>query len=180
LGPVERDMSNGGASEGDGHLIRIAGTYYTRGLGTQSPSQIVYYLGGRCSELSTDVGIDAEPGSAGGASFTISADEKVVAQSGPMSADSAARTLKAKLGGVSWLTLATEPTSTSTGAGVRTSWAAPKLRCGSSTQPTQPEVTIFSFEGGSDGIAVRNASAGGSFTHSSAFHTEANTVSVAA
>lgn len=172
LGPVERDMTNGGASEGDGHLISIAGNFYTRGLGTQSPSQIAYYLGGRCSELSTDVGIDAEPGSSGAANFTISADQKVVAESGPLGADSPPRTLTAQLRGAQWLTLATELAATSTGAGIRTNWAKPMLRCGNSTKPTHPELTIFSFESGNDGITPRSPEAGGSFAPSSAFHTD--------
>jgi alpha-galactosidase len=172
LGPVERDMSNGGASEGDGQLINIAGRFYTRGLGTQSPSQIVYYLGGRCSQLSTEVGIDAEPGSSGAANFIISADQKVVAQSGPVSAGSPPRALTAQLGGALWLTLATELAATSTGAGVRTSWAMPTLRCGASTKPTHPEVTIYSFESGSDGLTLRTPEAGGSFAPSSTFHTD--------
>jgi alpha-galactosidase len=170
LGPVERDMSNGGASEGDGQLINIAGRFYTRGLGAQSPSQIVYYLGGRCSQLSAEVGVDA--GSTGSANFTISADDKVVAQSGPLNADSPARTLTAQLGGAQWLTLATELAATSTGAGVRTSWALPTLRCGGSTKPTHPELTIFSFESGNDGISLRSPGAGGRFAPSSAFHTD--------
>ncbi|HTV18146.1 MAG TPA: NPCBM/NEW2 domain-containing protein [Polyangiaceae bacterium] len=174
LGPVERDMSNGGAGEGDGQLIRIAGTYYTRGLGTQSPSQIVYYLGGRCSELSAVVGIDAEAKAVGSARFTISAGERVVAQSGPLSADSPAQTLTAKLGGAQWLTLASELATTSTGAGVRTSWAMPMLRCGKSSKPTHPELTIDSFEAGSPGFGVRAPGAGNGVAPSSAFHTDGN------
>jgi len=178
LGPVERDMTNGGAPEGDGQLISVAGNFYARGLGTRAPSQIVYYLGGRCSELSVEVGIDAEPGASGTAggggtaSFSISADKKVVAQSGPLGSDSPARALTAPLTGAQWLTLTTEATTTSTGTGARTSWAAPKLRCGKSTRPTLPEVTIYSFESGSEGFALRDPAAGGSFVSSSAFHTD--------
>jgi alpha-galactosidase len=172
LGPVERDMSNGGAAEGDGHLITIGGNFYTRGIGTQSPSQVVYYLGGRCSELSTEVGIDAEPGSAGSANFIISADQKVVAESGPLRADSPSHALQAKLSGAQWLTLATEATATSTGAGVRTSWARPTLRCGGSTKPTHPELSIYSFEAGDEGFSLRNPDGGGRFAPSPVFHTD--------
>jgi alpha-galactosidase len=172
LGPVERDMSNGGASEGDGQLIRVGGRFHTRGLGTQTPSQIVYYLGGRCSELSTEVGVDAEPGSPGAAAFSVSVDQRVVADSGPLSADSPARTLTAQLAGAQWLTLATELASTSTGAGVRTIWAKPTLRCGDSSKPTHPELSIESFESGSDGLSLRSPDAGGRFAASRAFHTD--------
>ncbi|HEX8343797.1 MAG TPA: NEW3 domain-containing protein, partial [Actinoplanes sp.] len=60
LGPVELDQSNGGSGQGDGALITIGGQVFTRGLGTSGPSEIVYYLGGRCSRLTTSVGIDDE------------------------------------------------------------------------------------------------------------------------
>ncbi|MFC5667702.1 NPCBM/NEW2 domain-containing protein [Kitasatospora misakiensis] len=33
---------------------------YAKGLGVNAFSEIVYYLGGSCSTLRTDVGIDAE------------------------------------------------------------------------------------------------------------------------
>jgi alpha-galactosidase len=172
LGPVERDMTNGAASEGDGQLIRVGGRFYTRGLGTQAPSQIVYYLGGRCSMPSTWVGVDAEPGSTGAASFSISVDQKVVAASGPLSADSPARTLKAELARAEWLTLATEPAATGMGAGVRASWAQPTLHCGGSTKPTHPELGIESFESAGAGLSLRDPAAGGRTVVSAAFHTE--------
>ncbi|KYF81947.1 hypothetical protein BE20_25510 [Sorangium cellulosum] len=60
IGPVELDASNGNEAPGDGNLITLGGEVYTRGLGTHAASEIVYYLGGRCSTLTTDVGIDDE------------------------------------------------------------------------------------------------------------------------
>ena len=71
LGPVERDMANGAAPEGDGNLLTLGGNVYTRGLGTRAPSEIAYYLGGRCSTLTTDVGIDDELAASGAASFKV-------------------------------------------------------------------------------------------------------------
>ena len=33
---------------------------YAKGLGTHAPAELVFYLGGRCTSLTTDVGIDDE------------------------------------------------------------------------------------------------------------------------
>lgn len=171
LGPVERDASNGGASEGDGNLITLGGRVYTRGLGTHAPSQIDYYLGGRCSSLSTEVGVDALATS-GAASFKIVADERVVAQSGLVRAGEPARALTANLSGATWLRLVTELGDTSTGAGISTAWARPLLTCGKSTAPSSPELVIFSFEAGTDGVKLSKPDAGGSVAASTAFSTD--------
>jgi len=171
LGPVERDMANGAQPEGDGNLMTLGGIVYTRGLGTRAPSEIVYYLGGRCSALSTDVGIDDELTTSGAASFKILADDKVVAQSAVRSEDPA-RALTANVTGAKWLKLVTELAGTSTGAGVPTDWARPLLTCGKSTAPSSPELAIFSFESGSDPITLSKPAAGGSVAPSTAFHTD--------
>ncbi|MEI5103783.1 NPCBM/NEW2 domain-containing protein [Streptomyces sp. PmtG] len=59
-GPVERALSNGGAKAGDGRTLTINGKTYPKGLGTHAPTELVYYLGGRCTGLTTDVGVDDE------------------------------------------------------------------------------------------------------------------------
>ncbi|MFE7133801.1 NPCBM/NEW2 domain-containing protein [Streptomyces sp. NPDC057638] len=59
-GPVERDMSNGGAKAGDGRTLTINGVPYPKGIGAHAPTQIVFYLDGRCTSLTTDVGVDDE------------------------------------------------------------------------------------------------------------------------
>ena len=172
LGPVERDMANGAAPEGDGNLITLGGNVYTRGLGSRAPSEITYYLGGRCSALTTDVGLDDEFAASGAASFKVLADDKVVAQSGLVRAEDPPRPLSAKLTGANWLRLVTELGDTSSGAGVPTDWARPLLTCGKTTAPKSPEPAIFSFESGTDGIALSKPEAGGSFKASTAFHTD--------
>ncbi len=82
VGPVELDMSNGAETPEDGSLITLDGKVYTRGLGTHASSEIIYYLGGRCSTLTTDVGIDDEVKASGAATFTIYADDKQDDQGG--------------------------------------------------------------------------------------------------
>lgn len=177
-GPVEADQSNGGALENDGNLITIAGRHYTRGLGTTTGSELRYYLGGRCSRLVTDVGIDDEA-AAGPATFTVHADDAAVATSGPVAAGEPPKTLTADLTGRAWLRLTVESAS----AGVPADWAEPVLTCGdvSDDSPVLPESrTLFSFESGTEGFTIANPGDGGSVSQTPLFHTEgANGLKVA-
>jgi alpha-galactosidase len=170
LGPVELDRGNGGTGIGDGNLITIGGRYYTRGIGTAAPSELVYYLGGTCTRLVTDVGVDDEAPATGPATFTVHADDAVAATSGPLSSGAAPVTLTADLTGVRWLRLVT------TGAaGTQTDWADPVLSCGAAGpgDPVLPvRQTIFSFEDGTDGFTTANPGTGGSVSPSTVFHTD--------
>ncbi|GIE49247.1 NPCBM/NEW2 domain-containing protein [Actinoplanes nipponensis] len=170
LGPVEPDQSNGGAGIADGNLITIGGRHYTRGLGTAAPAELVYYLGGACTRLVTDVGVDDEAPAAAPATFTVDADGAVAATSGPLGSGAAPATLTADLTGVRWLRLVT------TGAaGAHTDWADPVLSCGGAgpDDPVRPvRQTIFSFEDGTDGFTTANPGTGGAVAQSAAFHTD--------
>lgn len=57
-GPVERDTANGEDQAGDGPPLRLAGRTYAKGLGVHANSTVTYDLGGKCTELSFDYGID--------------------------------------------------------------------------------------------------------------------------
>ncbi|MEU4240860.1 NPCBM/NEW2 domain-containing protein [Actinoplanes sp. NPDC026619] len=162
-GPIELDQSNGGAAPGDGNLITIGGHVYTRGLGASAPSSIRYYLGGECSTLTTDVGVD-DTSPDGAADFAIYADGVAVATAS-VTAGAAPQSLTADLTGAAWLLLST------TGTG-NADWAAPVLTCGEAG-PVQPvERTLFSFEAGTDGFGIANADGGGSVEPTTAFHTD--------
>jgi alpha-galactosidase len=171
LGPIERDTSNGALPEGDGNLVTLGGNVYTRGLGTRAPSEVVFYLGGRCSSLTVDVGLDDEVAS-GAASFEIHADDRVVAKSGLVRAEDPPRALTANLTGARWLKLLTALDDAGYGPVAPTDWARPLITCGKSKSANNPEQVIFSFEGGTDGIALSKPAAGGSFAPSTAFHTD--------
>ncbi|MFL6126818.1 NPCBM/NEW2 domain-containing protein, partial [Actinophytocola sp.] len=134
LGPIGTDLSNGGDATGDGSLITIAGRVYQRGIGTTAPSEILYYLGGRCTNLTTDAGLDDEATASGPATFTVRADDTTVAEAVVHPGDPAT-TLTADLTGVSWLRL-----STTAAANEHTDWAAPALACGGATpdDPVEP------------------------------------------
>jgi alpha-galactosidase len=163
VGPVETDLSNGGATDRDGSLLTIGGRVHTRGLGTSGPSEIVYYLGGRCSSLTTDVGLDDEAEATGPATFTVFADESVAASATDVVAGEM-RTLTADLTGATWLRLAT--------AGGHTDWAAPVLTCGTAGPVLPVERTLVSFESGTEDWTIANPGDGGTVAWSTAFHTE--------
>jgi alpha-galactosidase len=173
-GPIELDMSNGGEAAGDGSLITIGGKVYTRGLGTSAASKLEYFLDGKCSKLTADVGIDDEVTTSASASFTIYADDKVAARSAELGVDDAAQTLTADLTGATWLELATDPGGSGDGAGDHTDWAVPILTCGADPgDVVQPvERTVFSFEDGTDGFTTANPDSGGTVAQTTAFHTD--------
>ncbi|MFF9510732.1 endo-alpha-N-acetylgalactosaminidase family protein [Streptomyces sp. NPDC014724] len=78
-GPVERDLSNGEQGSGDGTPLTLGGTVYTKGLGSHAPARIRYYLGGRCTSFTAQVGVDDVQTSRGSVQFSVTADgtEKV-------------------------------------------------------------------------------------------------------
>jgi alpha-galactosidase len=127
-GPVEKNMSNGETAAGDGHPISIRGTTYAKGLGVHAESDVTYYLGGRCTSLTTDVGIDDEVAASGGdVIFQIYKDDTKAADSGVVTNKSAAKTLTADLTGATWLRLHVDPDGANTYD--HSDWAGPKLTC---------------------------------------------------
>ena len=158
-GQLATDLSTGGS------LITIAGRVYQRGIGTTTPATIDYYLGGRCTHLTTDVGVDDE--TQGSAKFTIYTDELATATTTVNAGDQPV-SLTADLSGAVWLRLATE-------GNAHADWAAPAMACGNST-PTDPvspvDRTLFSFESGTEQFTIANPDDGGTVTRSTAFHTD--------
>ncbi|GAA2748744.1 hypothetical protein GCM10010440_50330 [Kitasatospora cinereorecta] len=127
-GPVEHDRSNGEAAAGDGQPLTIAGTVYPKGLGAHAASAITYYLGGTCTTLTTDVGVDDESGSRGSVVFRILADGTAVADSGTVTGSGGAVHLTAPLTGAYELTL--QVTDAGDGnTSDHADWAAPTLTC---------------------------------------------------
>jgi alpha-galactosidase len=169
-GQVETDTSHGS-------LLTIAGQVFTRGLGTTAPSEILYYLGGRCSTLTTDVGLDDTAAEAVPATFTIRADETVAVSASALAGEPP-RTLTADLTGANWLRLTTTgsgPAPDGTTINDHTDWAAPVLTCGDAapTDPVLPaERTLVSFEAGTEDWTIANPGDGGTVTWSTAFHTD--------
>jgi alpha-galactosidase len=132
-GPVERDLANGGPRAGDGKPLTINGDTYPKGLGTHAPAELVFHLGGRCSALTVDVGIDDERDprpdpNQGTATFEIWADGTKVADSGLRTWQDGPLPLSAKLAGATYLRLVGTDAG-DTNRFDRTDWAAPVLTC---------------------------------------------------
>jgi len=126
-GPPEKDMSNGETAAGDGHPITIRGQVYPKGLGVHAISEIVYYLGGNCSSLTSDVGVDDETGGRGEVTFQIYADTAKVADSGAVTGTSPVQNLHADLTGATWLRLYVDTDGDASYD--HSDWAGPELTC---------------------------------------------------
>lgn len=127
-GPVEKDRSNGERAAGDGRTLTVGGATYAKGLGVHAPSTVTYHLGGRCTALTVDVGVDDESAFTGAVAFQIYRDTTKVADSGTVTTADAARKLTADLTGGQTLRLVV----TDGGNGIdydHADWAAPRLTC---------------------------------------------------
>jgi alpha-galactosidase len=130
-GPVERDMSNGGAKPGDGFPLTINGVVYPKGLGTHAPAQVAFFVDGRCTGLSVDVGVDDDRNDArqtGSVTFEIWADGVKVADSGLRTWADPALTLSAALTGARYVRLVLTDGG-NTNSYDRGDWAGPRLTC---------------------------------------------------
>jgi alpha-galactosidase len=126
-GPPELDHSNGEQGAHDGRTITINGVVYPKGIGAHADSEIRYYLGGRCSSLSTDVGIDDEK-TTGSVIFRVLADGAVKAESRMLTGSDAAAHLTADLTGARWLTIQEDKANGSNDSD-HGDWAGPVLTC---------------------------------------------------
>ena len=127
-GPVERNTSNGEQAAGDGNPITLQGETYATGLGVHAPSEVVYYLGGQCSTVESDVGIDDEVGARGSVEFQIWADDTKVVDSGVLRGDSSVEHLTADVSGAKTLRLVV----TGGGDGIsydHADWAGAQVTC---------------------------------------------------
>ncbi|MFJ9807028.1 endo-alpha-N-acetylgalactosaminidase family protein [Streptomyces sp. NPDC101158] len=104
-GPVERDLSNGETGTGDGGPLRIGGVAYAKGLGTHAPAKVRYYLGGRCTSLTAEVGVDDVQTSRGSVRFSVLADGVEKVSSPVLGAADSAWALTADVTGASYVEL---------------------------------------------------------------------------
>lgn len=127
-GPVERDRSNGEALAGDGRTITLNGRTYARGLGVHAASSLSYALGGTCSALQTDIGVDDEVGVKGSVVFQVWADGVRLYDSGRMTGKTTTKRLSLDLTGRRTLTLVV--TDSGDGAAAdHADWADARLTC---------------------------------------------------
>ncbi|MEF2278529.1 NPCBM/NEW2 domain-containing protein [Deinococcus sp. YIM 134068] len=134
-GPVELDRSNNTRVGGDGQPLRIGGATYATGLGVHANSDISYALGGACSLLTAQVGVDDEVGDRGSAVFQVwNGTAAKLYDSGVMRGTDAAKPVSVDVTGVQNLRLVV----TDAGDGIQfdhADWAEARVRC-SATQPS--------------------------------------------
>jgi hypothetical protein len=130
-GPIERDMSNGEQDPGDGRTLTIGGQTYAKGLGVHAPSSILFFTGGHCSSITSDVGVDDEKSGAGSVEFQIWADGRLLADSGVVTWQDAAKTLTANLGNTDFVQLVVLDGGDTNSD--HADWAGLQVTCGGST-----------------------------------------------
>jgi alpha-galactosidase len=127
-GPIEKDRSNGERAAGDGRTITMGGATFAKGLGVHAHSTVGYFLGGRCSSVAADVGIDDETGNNGRVVFQIWRDGVKVADSGTVTGTQGPKHLTANVSGGNNLVLAV----TDGGDGINfdhADWGNPQVTC---------------------------------------------------
>ncbi|MFD3536299.1 endo-alpha-N-acetylgalactosaminidase family protein [Streptomyces sp. NPDC058664] len=129
-GPVERDLSNGETGTGDGSPLRIGGVTYTKGLGSHAPARIRYYLGGRCTSLTAQVGVDDVQTARGSVRFSVLADGAEKVKSPVLKATDGAWSLTADVTGASYVDLVADDGGDGNGND-HADWGDARFRCGS-------------------------------------------------
>ncbi|MET7689563.1 beta-galactosidase [Streptomyces sp. NPDC005483] len=128
-GPVERDSSVGEQAAGDGRTITIAGVGYAKGLGTNALSDVQLYLGGNCSRLTAQVGVDDETKGAGTVTFSVIADGRTLVTTPTIGGKQAAVPVDVDVSGAQVVDLKVGDAGDGNGND-HGDWAVPTLTCG--------------------------------------------------
>ncbi|WP_069170503.1 endo-alpha-N-acetylgalactosaminidase family protein [Streptomyces griseus] len=129
-GPVERNLSNGETGTGDGGPLRIGGVTYGKGLGTHAPAKVRYYLGGKCTSFTAEVGVDDAQTSRGSVTFSVRADGTEQVISPVLRATDPAWSLTADLTGAAYVDLVVGDGGDGNGND-HADWGAARFHCGS-------------------------------------------------
>ncbi|MET9472928.1 endo-alpha-N-acetylgalactosaminidase family protein [Streptomyces sp. NPDC002922] len=129
-GPVERDLSNGETGAGDGTALTIGGTVYAKGLGSHAPANIRYYLGGRCTSFTAEVGVDDVQKTAGSVQFGVRADGTEKVKSPVLKAADTAWSLTADVTGAKYVELVVADGGDGNGND-HADWGNARFHCGS-------------------------------------------------
>ncbi|MGH9630263.1 MAG: NPCBM/NEW2 domain-containing protein [Bryobacteraceae bacterium] len=140
-GPVEKDMSNGNAAQGDGQTLTLGATTYVKGLGVHAASDVRFLLGGSCSTFEADVGVDEEVGGAGSIVFEVWGDSTRLYQSPVLTGNSPKQAVNVGVSGRTELSLRV----LDGGDGIaydHGDWANARLICSGSGPDTTPPTVI--------------------------------------
>lgn len=129
-GPVERDLSNGETGAGDGTPLTIGGTVYAKGLGSHAPANIRYYLGGKCTSFTAEVGVDDVQKTAGSVQFSVRADGTEKVKSPVLKAADTAWSLTADVTGAKYVELVAADGGDGNGND-HADWGDARFHCGS-------------------------------------------------
>ncbi|TWP52597.1 alpha-glucosidase [Lentzea tibetensis] len=134
-GPVERDLSNGGAAAGDGRGIAVRRATFGKGIGTHASSEVTVALDARCTSFAASVGVDDEAGLdvarqrvGGTVSFQVLGDGVVLADTGVLGVRTPVRDLAVDVSGVKVLTLRVGDGGDGT-QNDHASWGDVRVRC---------------------------------------------------
>jgi phage gp36-like protein len=81
-GPVEKDRSNGENSAGDGRILKLDGTTFSKGLGVHGTSDVRYTIPSGCTRFDAVVGVDDEVVVDGSVVFQVLQDATKLYDSG--------------------------------------------------------------------------------------------------
>lgn len=129
-GPVERDLSNGETGTGDGTPLTIGSTVYEKGLGSHAPAKVRYYLGGKCTSFTAEVGVDDVQKSAGSVQFSVTADGTEKVKSPVLKAADSAWSLTADVTGAKYVELIAGDGGDGNGND-HADWGSARFHCGS-------------------------------------------------
>ncbi|MEJ8639235.1 glycoside hydrolase family 97 catalytic domain-containing protein [Streptomyces sp. MS2.AVA.5] len=104
-GPVERDLSNGENSAGDGAPLTIRRATYDKGLGMHAEGEVAVDIDGAYDRFTAQVGIDDEVSGEGTVVFQVIGDGRVLATTNVLSRADAAHPIDVDVTGVRRLTL---------------------------------------------------------------------------
>lgn len=136
LGPVETDISNGGASQGDGSPIMLDGESYSNGLGVHAYSNIELDLNGKYRYFKSDIGLSDETGDLGSVVFNVYVDNMLRYTSGILTGADALRQITVYVEGAQKLRLEVTNADGSS-SNDNAVWANARLeRCGNSSIPS--------------------------------------------
>ncbi|MFB7514221.1 endo-alpha-N-acetylgalactosaminidase family protein [Streptomyces sp. NPDC056144] len=128
-GPVERDLSNGETGTGDGTPLRVGGVTYAKGLGTHAPAAVRYYLGGKCTSFTAEVGVDDVQATRGSVQFSVRADGVTKVSSPVLGAPDAAWPLTADVTGAAYVDLVVGDGGDGNGND-HADWGSARFHCG--------------------------------------------------
>lgn len=166
-GPAARDTEIGEPGSDEREPITLGGETYEKGLGVNSPSSIVFNLGGRCTAFDAQVGIDGTmdlPGKTPQVIFSVLGDGEELYSSGSFSGggDEPAdpETVSVDVSGVDLLTLEVDPDGSTWFD--RADWADARVTCADDDS----DGSGGSGGSGSDGSDNSGSGSGGSGSES--------------